>query len=448
MPSQKTPKPDQLSRRLRQDSIWRRPWPYLGILAALGLLAFAAWQLPGVRNRLMPLWLRLYTSLNPPGQTAFVPQEQDQVATAAAATMQALIPSPSEMPATLYATPEPSPMPVNTPLPLPSPTPWPELPPPPERALIEGVVLEYQRFNNCGPVNLGMLLSFWGYPTTQDNTAPVLKSLDEDRNVGLDEMLAYLQANTSLKAVIRYGGRMEDVQQLVSAGFPVLIERGHTSPKDGWMGHYSLVTAYDNPGGFVSVPDSLLGNIRLDYAEFQRDWDQFAGIYLLAYPPEREAEALALLGPDANPALNLENAAAFYSERAANSNGLDTFFETFALGTIRGLQGDPLAAAQAYDAAWAHYAQLPVEQRPWRMLWYQFGPYEAYYATGRYADLRALARQTLDDSYVDSLPETWYWAARAALAMGDLDAARFNLQKALDWWPNWPAALELQSAVH
>lgn len=449
----KKSKTSSLHTSLKKRSLWQRPWVYLGLLLFITILFFVLLQVTPLRTTLLsPLIVRIQRWINPPAQNAFIPQQQDLVQTAAAATMQALLP---------IASPQPVPEQTSTPQSpaqqaLPSPTsipslqasPAPPLPPVPDQAFIDGVVLEYQQFNNCGPVNLAMLLSFWGYPTTQKDTAPVLKSLDEDRNVGLDEMLTYLEEHTGLRAVIRYGGRMETVQQLVAAGFPVLIERGHTSPKDGWMGHYSLVTAYDNPGQFVRVPDSLLGNIHLDYAEFQRDWDQFAGIYLLAYPPEREVEALALLGPDADLAVNLENAARFYAAQASSSTGLDAFFETFALGTIYTLQEDYPAAAQTYDSAWALYAQLQPAQRPWRMLWYQFGPYESYYAMGRYADLRTLARQTLDDSYVDSLPETWYWAARAALAMQDLDAARFNLQKALDWWPDWPKALELRSAVH
>ncbi|ADH63015.1 hypothetical protein Mesil_1110 [Allomeiothermus silvanus DSM 9946] len=45
----------------------------------------------------------------------------------------------------------------------------------PSSIRLEGVRHEYQRFNNCGPVTVGMAMSFWGSGLTQYQIAPVLK---------------------------------------------------------------------------------------------------------------------------------------------------------------------------------------------------------------------------------------------------------------------------------
>ena len=59
------------------------------------------------------------------------------------------------------------------------------------------------------------------------------------------------------------------------------------------------------------------------------------------------------------------------------------------------------------------------------MLWYQFGPFEAYFATGRHAEIVALADATLRN--VTDVEELHYWRGMALQALGDTDAARFDL---------------------
>ena len=79
---------------------------------------------------------------------------------------------------------------------------------------------------------------------------------------------------------------------------------------------------------------------------------------------------------------------------------------------------DYTRAAAAYDAAFANYAQIPEKTRPWRMMWYQTGPYFAYYYTGRYQDVINLATQTLDAMSEPILEESFYWRARASFSSG------------------------------
>ena len=101
-----------------------------------------------------------------------------------------------------------------------------------------------------------------------------------------------------------------------------------------------------------------------------------------------------------------------------------------------------IEAAQAYDQAFAIYAELPSGERPWRITWYQVGAYPAYYYTGRYQDTLNLALQTLTNKRSQELPETWYWAGRAAAALQMNDDAIAHYRKALEYHPGWALPLE------
>jgi tetratricopeptide (TPR) repeat protein len=63
------------------------------------------------------------------------------------------------------------------------------------------------------------------------------------------------------------------------------------------------------------------------------------------------------------------------------------------------------------------------------MLWYQFGPFEAYLAEGRVADVQTLADANLAQS--KDLEESHYFRGRALQAKGQIDAARAAYQAAL-----------------
>ncbi len=170
-----------------------------------------------------------------------------------------------------------------------------------------------------------MDITYWGWPSNQAVTEAGLKTHKDDRNVMLSEMRDYVIEKTDLMALIRYGGTLDTLKRLVSNGYPVLLERGHTDPDDGWMGHYSIVTAYDDARQTVRIPDTLLGVMTLSYDELVLDWAHFDGIYLVVYPPEREAEVLTLLGPDADPAVNLQNALDQVTARIQDVSGRNCF---------------------------------------------------------------------------------------------------------------------------
>ncbi len=427
---------NQLKKNLGRRSMWRKPWPYLAILAVVALLAFAAMQIPAVERRAVNLYTKIYYRLNPPSKNVFDPSQQGTLDVSVLGTLTAM--APTQTPTSAQTLTPQGGLAQDTA----TSTPLPTLSPAPAAFTLDGMGLEYQIFNNCGPANLSMDITYWGWPTTQYVTEAGLKTHKDDRNVMLSEMRDYVLGKTNLGALIRFGGTIDTVKHLVSGGFPVLLERGHTDPEDGWMGHYSIITAYDDATQTVRIPDTLLGMMTLSYDELMLDWAHFDGIYLVVYPPEREAEVLALLGSDADPAVNLQNTLDQVEARIQQVSGRELFFAWYSKGSVLVEMKNYIEAAQAYDQAFAIYAQLPVGERPWRTTWYQVGAYPAYYYTGRYQDCLNLATQTITNTTIPSLPESWYWAGRAAAALQKTDEAIKNYRKALEYHPGWALPLE------
>ena len=428
---------EELKKQVRHASLWRKPWPYLVIIVVLALVGMAAMQMPAVEQRARNLYSRIYYRLNPPTQNEFGPSQQGTISADVFATLTAMAPTatvqqeetndqPTQQTAVATEVLEPT----STPIPVPA------------SFALEGMGLEYQTMNNCGPANLSMNLTYWGWTTNQHITEEALKTHKDDRNVMLQEMLDFTQTDTNLKGQVRYGGDIEVVKRLLSGGFPVLLERGHTDEEDGWMGHYSIITAYDDNTQTVQIPDTLLGMMNLTYTELEHDWWHFDGIYLVVYPSEREQEVLSLLGEDADSSKNLQNTLAKVEARIQQVSGQDLFFALYSKGSILVEMGDYLGAAQAYDQAFAVYNQLDFGLRPWRITWYQVGPYLAYYYSGRYQDVFNLADQTITNTSFPSLPETWYWGGQAALMLTDKDTAADYFRKALEFYPGWDLATQ------
>ena len=109
--------------------------------------------------------------------------------------------------------------------------------------------------------------------------------------------------------------------------------------------------------------------------------------------------------------------------------------------------GDYAGAALAYDEAFLLNAELAEDIRPWRMMWYQFGSYEAYYNVGRYEDVIRLATFAVGRTAEPALEESYYWRGRAKAAQGDGAGARADWQTSLEWHPGYaPSVIALEES--
>jgi tetratricopeptide (TPR) repeat protein len=224
-----------------------------------------------------------------------------------------------------------------------------------------------------------------------------------------------------------------------------VIEKGFEGDRfDGWMGHYEVVSGYDDASEDFWVYDSFVGpdyDFRISYEEVMQNWLAFNYIYLVNYPLEREAEVMAILGPQADETANFQYAAQKASDEIFANSGREQYFAWYNRGSNLVKLQDFAGAAEAYDQAFAVYAEIPEDLRPWRMVWYQTGPYFAYYYTGRYYVVITLATNTLSHTEEPALEESWYWRGMAKLALGDTVGATEDFLESLVWHPGFEPSI-------
>ncbi|HEY9089896.1 MAG TPA: C39 family peptidase [Anaerolineaceae bacterium] len=420
------------------------------VFIPLILLCAIAYLIPAVRSRVdwrvEQVRSQVRYALFPPEEAVFTPQ--DQVAAIVQATMQAYTPAPTLTPTiTPTWTPGPTQPPTQTPTPTVSPTPL------PGAARLTGVkyVDQHGKYNYCAPANLSMALNFWGWTGTRDELGATVKPFERDLNVMPYELVDYVNENTTYRAIWRAGGTLPLLKKMVAAGFPVLVERGaymkDLTGKVSWMGHYQVVTGYDDAQGRLITQDSFYrADFPVSYEEMQTGWRAFNYVFLVVYPPEREAEVSALLAEywDQEKATRI---ALETAEREMQTlSGADLYFAYFNRGTSLVNLQDYTGAAGTYDQAFRLYEGLAANQRPWRMLWYQTGPYFAYYYAGRYQDLIDLTSLTIKNANNPFLEETYYWRGLGYIMVGRQADAVADFRSALEYHPNFsPAVAQLQS---
>jgi len=301
---------------------------------------------------------------------------------------------------------------------------------------------EYQSWNNCAPATLTNALAHFGYEDDQFRAANWLKPNYEDKNVSPWQLAEYV--NTQIPelpvyAIVRAGGTLEQAQKLMVNGFPVVIEFGYEPSGYEWMGHYLLLSGWDDSLKEVNTMDSFKGpNTRYSYEELEHYWQHFNYTYIALYPVDREAELLELLGDDADEWQN--HIKALEMARAEAIADQDDAHAWFNMGSNFVNLGMYDAAAQAYDKA----ISLGL---PWRMFWYQFGAWEAYYHTGRYDDMIRIARQNQNDGGGQYVEETYYYLGMAREGRGELDKALENYITALTFNPNFSPAREARDRL-
>jgi hypothetical protein len=235
---------------------------FAGFFIILGLLAY---QTPLVQEhlgwRVSELRARIKYAISPPEQAVFTPNPT--VAAMVESTLSAYTPT-----TTPTETPGPTATPTSTPTPTVEPTAI------PSQVQLTGIRHEYQKWNNCGPANLSMALSYWGWEGNQKPIADYVKPNPRDKNVMPYELMSFVEEKTSLRTVSRVGGDLDLLKQLVAAGFPVMIEKGFEGPGfDGWMGHYEVVSGYDDAKQRFTVQDSyIMPNLPVSYADMQAYW--------------------------------------------------------------------------------------------------------------------------------------------------------------------------------
>ena len=209
------------------------------------------------------------------------------------------------------------------------------------------------------------------------------------------------------------------------------------------MGHYALVTGYDDAEQVFITQDSLISqNYKVSYDLFTSEMRGFNYVFQVIYPPEQAETVFSLLGEYKDEVASYQIAAETASEEVVSLTENDQFHAWFNRGTSLQLLQDYYGSAAAYDQAFQLLPLLKEDTRPWRIVWYQTGPYFSYYFTGRYQDLIALATNTIDIANRPSLEESFYWRALGYAALGDMVSAKKDFCRSLQYHAEFPPTLE------
>ncbi|MDH4136817.1 MAG: C39 family peptidase [Anaerolineae bacterium] len=303
---------------------------------------------------------------------------------------------------------------------------------------LTGLSHMWQTWNNCGPATLAMNLSYYGSTLSQADVGAALRLYEDDKNVGPEEMAVFARSQ-GFNALMRVNGDADRLRLLLSNNVPVLVETWHEpEPNDG-MGHYRLLVGYDDATNEWIAYDSYdsrgvdpsqpYAGIRVPYDELDQLWSVFNRTYVLIYTDEFAPVIEGILGEDMDDATMWQRALQHaWAETQARA---DDPFAWFNLGSDLVALGQFEQAAMAYD----HARQMGL---PWRMLWYQFGPFQAYYETARYQEVVTLADATIKTT--SSIEEICYWKGMALKAQGDIAGARQAWRRSLELNPNYAEA--------
>ena len=410
-----------------------------------------SWRLDSLRTNIKYL-------INPPEEAVFQPSQQTQINLAVTQMMQTLVAtltpqastsaaSTSDMTATPQVGTTAGPAITSTPLPA--------------TVMLTGIKYESQngRFNYCGPSNFSMALTYWGWKGNRDVIGKVVMPINQkDKNVMPYELQDYITDNVSgITSVVRYGGDIDLLKRMVSAGFPVVVEKGiyetDINGKYSWMGHYAFVTGYDDTTQEIIYQDTYQPdpkrnpgpNRHIKYSTFIEGWRAFNYVFVVVYPVDKQNQVMSLLGPLADETSAARHALAVAQSEAQSLTDIDQYFAWFNIGTSDVTLLSYVDAANAYDYAFNLYAQLNVEDsvRPYRMMWYQTGPYKAYFYSNRFSDVINLASTTLNDTIAEpDLEESLYWRGQAYYMAGKTDLAVKDYRDALKIHPKWIPATE------
>jgi tetratricopeptide (TPR) repeat protein len=414
----------------------------MGIIVGLVVLAVVLYQLPAVQNRVswrIDFAMAFLRGIIDPVQPMPTPMPVSDVTGGSIPGAPGSMEPFPEAPTSTVA-------PTRTTVPTlevtqgPTPTQAPTLTPTaiPGKVELPAPGYEKQEVNNCGPTTLAMHLRFYGWKGDQNTISALIKPKSEDRNVNVEELAYYAHTQVpGLEFQFRVGGDVDMLRKLIAAGFPVTIEEAFIMAEsywfndDRWAGHYLLLTGYDDAAQQFTAQDVFIGpNIGVSYKVLDKNWKAFNRVYIVLYPPDQRETVQAILGDQWDVNAN-RTFAMNAAEKETQADSTDSY-AWFNYGTNLVYFEKYSLAAQAYDQA----RKLGLPQR---MLRYQFGPFFAYFHTGRIDDLLALTDYALKRT--PNSEEALLWRGWAMYRKGDREGALKSFQSALNARPENPDAV-------
>lgn len=313
---------------------------------------------------------------------------------------------------------------VKNPQPAITETPRPILNTPPASKILPNNYHIFQTFNNCGPAALSMALSYYGINVSQQELGNSLRPYqiaggdNDDKSVTLEE-LAEKSKEYGFIPYHRPNGNIEILKGFITHDMPIVTRTYLRENED--IGHYRIVKGYDNATLQIIQDDSLQGaNLKYSYDEFNVLWEKFNYEYLVLVPKEKQYVAEAILGEDRD-ALVAWRKAVENSEEDLQENPAD-IYSRFNLSVALFNIGE-------YEKSVTEFEKVE-NSLPFRTLWYQIEPIEAYYELGNYDRVFSITNKVLN-YHNRAFSELYFLRGQIYQKQGNLELTRSEFEKAV-----------------
>lgn len=280
-----------------------------------------------------------------------------------------------------------------------------------------------QSFNNCGPASLSMAMSYFGVNVSQEELGEALRPYqnedgdNDDKSVTLEEM-AKKAEEYDLIAFHRPNGNIELLKHFITHNIPVITRTWMAEDDD--IGHYRVVKGFDDIRQETIQDDSYTDkNLTYSYDTHNALWEKFNYEYLVLVPKDKLHIAEAILGDNLDEKNAWEKAAKNAQEKLAKNS--DDMYARLNLSVALYNIGD-------YEGSVKEFEMIE-HQLPFRTLWYQTEPIEAYYKLGNYEKVLVMTDQILNNQN-RAFSELYLLRGKIFKQQGDLEAARAEFEQA------------------
>lgn len=249
---------------------------------------------------------------------------------------------------------------------------------PPSKKTINNDYFVIQTFNNCGPASLSMMLSYFGINIDQQELAAQLRPYNnengdnDDKSVTIPEMANKAQ-EYDLITFHRPGGDTKLIKQFITYDIPVLTRTWLSLGED--IGHYRIIKGFDDEEKVIIQDDSYQGkNLLFSYDDFDTLWSKYNYEYMVAVPKDKKKIAEKIIGRNLDEEFAWKQALS-RSEKELAENPEDVYAR-FNAAIASYYLNDYKRTVEEYEKI--------ENQLPFRTLWYQKEPIDAYFRLGKY----------------------------------------------------------------
>lgn len=298
----------------------------------------------------------------------------------------------------------------------------------------------YQSFNNCGPASLSMALSHYNIRASQEELGTELRPWqnlagdNDDKSVTLEEM-GKKAKDYNLIPYHRPDGDIELLTRLIALDLPVITRTWLTADED--IGHYRVVTGYDITKREIVQDDSYQGpNLTYSYDDFNELWSKFSYEYLVLVPEEKKEQVEEILGDEVDEKIAWQHAKE-NAERTLAENA-EEVTSRFNLSVAEYHLGH-------FQESVDHYESVK-DQLPFRTLWYQTEPIQAYYELGDYDQVFSITDAILNN-HNRAYSEVYIIRGDSYKKLNNVKAATSEYEKALYYNQNLQLVQDRLSAL-